>query len=123
MQQAFRFIDGSSFADASEVHIRFYEPKENTRDDMNPHNRPNTEAARVDFSSTVKIRRPVTSVVPWFETFDAYMAITADRKPPEVKTSNGPMTRLRLFYGCFGKFQALCLPEGQARSSWHGSPP
>lgn len=56
-----KFFGGSSFADASSVHAVFYEPKESTRDDMNPHDRPRSEAASGKFSSVVKMARPKIS--------------------------------------------------------------
>ena len=60
-----KFVGGSSHRTADSAHLVFYEPKENNRDDMNPHQRPRSEAASGDFFPVVKLSRPRNQSVPW----------------------------------------------------------
>ena len=88
-----KFVGGSSYSTADSVQLVFYEPKENNRDDMNPHQRPRSEAASGKFSSVVKLSRPRNHAVPWFDIFELLMRSTDDRNPPTIVTNRGNFTR------------------------------
>ena len=92
------FVGGDSFASASAVKFIFYRPKENNRADMNQHDRLATEAASEDFSSVVIVTKPSNSAVPWFDIWQAYVDITAERRArvPTIETDRGTFSRCSL---------------------------
>ena len=89
------FVGGKSFATATTVKFVFCRPKEDNRADMNQQGRLATEAASEDFSSVAVVTKPTSSMVPWFDIWQACADVTAKRTAhvPTIDTDRGTFSR------------------------------